>query len=442
MPLQRALVLPTHTPIPMTTAEHRPMNRPASAPEPPVAPVHMEATYTVRGSSPADRIQDAGGAGSPALPRHRYLFGRWVDLLGLGGASLIVLVALALLFPEGDEPKAMLAATMLFLAHFVNHPHFAHSYQIFYDGFTKKAFSPESVLASRYILAGVVVPAVLVAYFALTLAQGSAALLGLAANVMFFTVGWHYAKQGYGILMVDAARSKVRFSPGERRRLVWNTHLTWVSYWLLTNDAFAEKDYWGLTYYTLDVPDPILVAMFALVAVSTLLVARDFLVKWRAERTLPLNGLVAYVAAIYIWLFVARIDPVLILVVPFFHSLQYLVVVWRYQLNVESDTLGRQAEGAAGAALLAWVRSAPVKLARFMIAGGILGALGFWWAPVALDTFAGYDRAVFGTTAFLFMAWTFINIHHYFIDNVIWRRENPEIRRHLLVPATATGPGR
>ena len=67
-----------------------------------------------------------------------------------------------------------------------------------------------------------------------------------------------------------------------------------------------------------------------------------------------------------------------------------------------------------------------------MMIGGILGAAGFWWAPTALDTLAGYDRAVFGTTVFVFIAWTFINIHHYFIDNVIWRRENPETRRHLF----------
>ena len=67
-----------------------------------------------------------------------------------------------------------------------------------------------------------------------------------------------------------------------------------------------------------------------------------------------------------------------------------------------------------------------------MICGGLLGALGFWWAPEFLDAHSGYDRAVFGTTAFLFMGWTFINIHHYFLDNVIWRRENAETRRHLF----------
>lgn len=33
---------------------------------------------------------------------------------------------------------------------------------------------------------------------------------------------------------------------------------------------------------------------------------------------------------------------------------------------------------------------------------------------------------------FLFVFWIFINVHHYFLDNVIWRAENPETRQHLF----------
>jgi hypothetical protein len=27
-----------------------------------------------------------------------------------------------------------------------------------------------------------------------------------------------------------------------------------------------------------------------------------------------------------------------------------------------------------------------------------------------------------------------INIHHYFIDNVIWRRDNEDVRKYLFAP--------
>ena len=368
-------------------------------------------------------------------PPPRHLFNRWVDFALLGGGSVVVLCTLAAFYPRTEEARIGLAATMLFLCHFVNHPHFAHSYQIFYRDFATKAFSPESVLRRRYVTAGIAVPAALATFFAVAFAQGSAAVLGLAANVMFFTVGWHYAKQGYGILMVDAANVSTRLAAGERRRLLWNTHLAWIAWYLMTNDALAVKNYWGLKYLVFDVPDPVLAGVLAAVTISTALVCRDF---WRLRHTghsLPVNGIIAYAVAVYIWLPIGRVDPILLLVVPFFHSLQYLGVVWRYQFNVETDRVRTASAGTGGS--LGRLRGAAAGFVRFTLAGVLLGAVGFWWGPEFLDATVDYDRAVFGATAFVFMGWCFINIHHYFIDNVIWRRENTDVHRHLFAEGVA-----
>jgi hypothetical protein len=62
----------------------------------------------------------------------------------------------------------------------------------------------------------------------------------------------------------------------------------------------------------------------------------------------------------------------------------------------------------------------------------LLGATGFWWAPRLFDALVPYDHAALGGAAFLFMFWIFINVHHYFIDNVIWRRDNPETGAYLF----------
>ena len=379
------------------------------------------------GDVPAERE----GAGIPR-PRRRHLFNGWIDFLCLGGGSLIVLAAIAALYPKDDVARAILAATALFLAHFVNHPHFAHSYQLFYKGFARKAFSPTSALRHRYRFAGIMVPAVLAAFFASAVVQGNAALLGLAANVMFFTVAWHYAKQGYGILMLDAVLKGVPFGAREKRHLLWSTHLAWPTVWLMTNKELAGRDYWGLTYYTFDCPDALLYAMCALTAISAVAVLRDLLLGWRAGRALPVNGLVAYVTSIYIWMMVVRLDPVALLVVPLFHSLQYLCVVWRYRINAEADATSRREAQGGGQDGPAWLRTAAAGVVRFVLIGGLLGGAGFWVAPLFLDAVAGYDRAVFGATMFLFIGWTFINIHHYFIDSVIWRRENAETQRFMF----------
>ena len=59
------------------------------------------------------------------------------------------------------------------------------------------------------------------------------------------------------------------------------------------------------------------------------------------------------------------------------------------------------------------------------------GWLAFELVPNTLDNYLG----TFNTwnVFFFFTAATlFINIHHYFIDNVIWRFKDPIVRRYLL----------
>ena len=56
--------------------------------------------------------------------RRRHLFNPWLDFLGLGGASLIVLALFFLLYPEDDSARAVLAVTMLFPRPFREPPPF------------------------------------------------------------------------------------------------------------------------------------------------------------------------------------------------------------------------------------------------------------------------------------------------------------------------------
>jgi len=61
-----------------------------------------------------------------------------------------------------------------------------------------------------------------------------------------------------------------------------------------------------------------------------------------------------------------------------------------------------------------------------------LGFFSFWTLPRLLDSSISYNQTIFGGTMFMFIFWIFLNIHHYFIDNVIWRRENPDTKRFLF----------
>ncbi|WP_342236291.1 hypothetical protein [Inquilinus sp. OTU3971] len=376
-------------------------------------------------SPSAHRISNSG--------RRNYLFGPIIDFICMGGSSL-TFMPLLLLRPV-EEYRATLAIVMLLLANAINHPHFAHSYQIFYRNFHAKCFGADysRALRVRYMLAGIVVPSLLALFFAVVLFLGSARMLGYAGNLMAFVVGWHFVKQGYGMLMVDAALKRKFFQSLDKRIFVANSYSIWVLSWVLVNYLASEYELWGLQYYAIQLPSIALDASIILAILTTGLAAWRFAVCWKRNgKVLPYNGVVAYVASLYSWLILAQFDPLWFLVIPVLHSLQYLVVVWRFQLNYEHDR--KEAKSEFGALLFGMMikQDHHINMAIFVVLGSILGFLGFWGIPILLDAYVPYDKSMFGESVFLFMFWIFINVHHYFLDNVMWRRENPDTRRYLF----------
>jgi hypothetical protein len=364
--------------------------------------------------------------------RRQTLFNPVFDFMCLGGGSLLCLPLLALVRPA-DFSAASLTSLGFLTALVINHPHFAHSYQIFYRGFARKAFgrNADADLRARYVVAGIVVPVLLALYFAVTIANGDVAALGYAGNFMLFVVGWHYVKQGYGMIIVDSVLKRQFFTEGEKKYLLVNSYACWISYWLFANWAVAETELFGLKYYMFAVPEAVLHASAAVTALTSAATVAMLVRKWRANgRRLPFNGLAAYAAALYPWLFL-RVDPYFLFFAPTFHSLQYLVVVWRYQLNIAEDKARSDAESAKADDRSGLSRP-QIRFAGFVLAGTALGFAGFWLVPSILDSFLRYDTSVFGTTLFFAVVWIFINVHHYFLDNVMWRRANPETSKYLF----------
>lgn len=355
--------------------------------------------------------------------RRGYLYGPLLDFVLLGGGSVFALVCVLLIWPVYAN-TAMISALMLYIANVINHPHFAHSYQLFYRNFRARAFGNDFPLGlrRRYLFAAVIVPVSLVIFFAYCVLTGDIKALGYGANLMFFLVGWHYVKQGYGMLMVDSVIKRNFFGESDKKILLWNSYVVWVTSYVLYNDVFREKNYWGIGYYTFDFPGWLLYGMFGLLLISTLFVAPIFIRKWRGGGMYPFSGVTAYVISLYIWLLVTH--PVMLLIIPAFHSLQYLAIVWKCRLNMERDPVRvGMLFGKSGV----WFR-----FSIFLVVGFILGYLGFWGVPQWLDGRVTYDRGVFGGSLFLFLFWIFINVHHYFLDSVMWRKDNPDTRKYLF----------
>lgn len=362
-----------------------------------------------------------------------HLFHPAVDFLCLGGGSLIVLSLLVLAVWTGTQLTTAVIV-MGALPHVVNDPHFAHSYQIFYRNFFSKAFRRDydPMLRARYVLAGVVVPIALILFFVVSLVRSDAVMLGYGANILLFFVGWHYVKQGYGMLMVDSVLKRQFFTDREKQYLLANAYGCWIFFWVLANWQISVRNLLGLKYYMFQFPDWVVFAAFSVAAVTTYLMLYTLISIYRTEgRRLLVSGTVAYLTTVYMWLFL-QFMPLFLIFIPTFHSLQYLIVVWRYQINKdrarsEIDDAPKPEHGRGR-----WLTGGTSRFCRFIVFGLALGYLGFWGAPELLESVVSYDQEIFGGTLFFFLFWIFINVHHYFLDNVMWRRQNPDTRKYLF----------
>lgn len=393
-------------------------------------------TMNMQSSAMVDLLaaQQAAGAATPPAdpPKPRHLFGPVIDFLCLGGSSLLLLPFIFLL-PEA-QLQAQVATAMMLLTNLLNHPHFAHSYQIFYRGYGKKAFSGAlgRQMQVRYLVAGLIVPVLLAAFLGYGALSADPLLLGYGGNLMALAVGWHYAKQGYGMLMVDAALKRRYLDDRTKKILLVNGYAVWLAAWVGLNLAVREDNLWGLAYYSFAVPPPLFYLTAGAACVTTALSVWALAMHWKAKGALPLTGVVAYGVSLYLWLAFLNVNLLWALVVPALHSMQYLTVVWRYQLNYEKAQLD-SADYRKGSLLRAVFGANPAgHMAGFVLTGAVLGFLAFWAIPVLADAVVPYNRQAIAGFLFLFTFWIFINVHHYFLDSVMWRRENPDTRLYLF----------
>jgi len=406
-------------------------------------------TSTVTSTVTVPGTPDLGRAVRPIVDtisqRPRALTTRFVDFWLLGGASL--LVWFVMFATQGfraawaiDQHFKNLTVTTASLSLLVNYPHFLISYKL--------AYSRGRTFVTSHWWQLLVVPALLIATFAFAYAYynvpvsqlspvgmlsrdltgfGNNArvfsgprlgdlLFGLTFNVMIFTVGWHYTKQVFGCMMVYAYFDRYKFSPRQRTITKYALLSIWWLNFAQGNVAGAQSNFSQFKYYSFDLPDILVPITSLIVAAGVLLVAYDVFWKNYKERgELPSVNMVVPFLALYVWwLPITRQYEFYFLLTPFFHSLQYLAFVYKME-----DTRLRGLKN-------------PEVRGTILAFGIVLaGWLAFEFVPneidTALGTFNAWQMFFFFTAAMLF-----INIHHYFIDNVLWRFKDPEIQKYLL----------
>lgn len=372
---------------------------------------------------------------APARPPRE--LGREVgEFLLVGGATWLLFPICWLLERWlGMDPAIYHMSFIAFYAAFViNDPHFGVTYLLFYRHVKERAFGAEYGLAQRvrYLVGGFVVPVVLLVWAAVALITPSVQAIGLMVQLMFLLVGWHYVKQGFGVLTVLSARRGFSFKPLERRIMLAHCYIGWAYAWASPFDPGTLFEEHGVVYQSLTHPswlEPLTLALFVASTVGLVFVLGRRLVTRAAFP--PLTPLIGFLVTVWLWTIFTSIDPLMAYLIPGLHSLQYLYFVWILRRNKARATQRPLGSGmpamlqlgllALGALLVGWTlfRIGP------MVLGDVMPALPKDGGGQALDS---GRRTLLGATPYAAVLLAMVNIHHYFMDHVIWRRENPETR--------------
>ena len=349
-----------------------------------------------------------------ARPRAQYILSPVLDLLAVGGLSLIVFVPLLL---SGRSDLVLVGAgAQAWLATTINMPHFMASYRIVYR-------SRDMILRHKW--AAIWVPAILVAYIVVALweAQTSPVLVVILVTVGSAYLAWHYTGQVWGMMASFTYLDGRSFEKAERRlirtslRILLAWHVTWFLYTQLRDPSLVRPAYLLISGGT--------ALAFVLGAIGLARMQR------RTGRLPPARALVAWVA-IFVWYAMMARDPRAIFWIQIAHAIQYLAFPIRLEINRSSASVGRSA----------------ARLAGHMALYGLgLLAVSFVISQIVPGTAMGVVGNIFGEepgSAAPVLVLMFINIHHYFTDGVIWKISNPEVRKDLFAhverPGTAKGP--
>jgi hypothetical protein len=354
---------------------------------------------------------------------------RVIEFLLVGSVTL-VLFPLAWVFRRtaGLDSSELVVGFLTFHgAVLVNDPHFSVTYLLFYRDAKNRAFGYDFHLAQRvrYLVAGAVVPLALAIWAIAALSKGSAQALGWMIQLMFFLVGWHYTKQAFGVLTVLSARRGVRFTALDRKAILAHCFAGWAYAWSSPFDPGKEVEEKGVVYTTLRHPPGLELATGVIFALSTVWLLWVLIRKWRREqRVPPLSPLIGFFATIWLWTVYTTLDPLMVYLIPALHSGQYLYFVWLMKRNEARAEEGPPRFG----------RPVPLRLAMLAGSAVVLGWILFHGAPTWLDGAlvrhgsGSADAAALGPTPYFAAIFGIVNIHHYFMDAVIWRRDNPETR--------------
>ncbi len=351
------------------------------------------------------------------------LLGPLLDPLMMGGLACIFFIGHQI-FVSPTESSTKLSWIMYYASFVINFPHFMASYQLLYSDYKNEILKKKT-----YIWAAIVCPILLITILFIliqkSIASNDPSILGWAATFMFFSVGHHYVKQTYGCIMVMSAAKKCFYDNLEARVLWLNMYSVWMMSFLSINRyASTSNKFYGIPYRTFAIDNIFSTINYYIVAITGIIFLALQVKKYIEKGSvMPFSASMALIA-IYVWYIPANHHPHYFLMIPFFHSLQYLLFSTTLAKNKAKDISSQLKDEKEQ-------RKEFLKRITFFLGMTLLtGFLAWDFIPKTMDKYIE-THPLLGVTLFMFCFQIFLNVHHYFIDNVIWRRDNEQMKKYL-----------
>ena len=341
--------------------------------------------------------------------RDLYLVNPAVDAFVMGGASIALYAACLLL--EGNSGGAMLISAwekFAIVTAAMNGSHFAAtSYRLYRSPQAMRQFPLTAALVPVVVLAGVAAsfrwPLAIAPYF---------------IKLFLLWSPYHYSGQTIGLTALYARRANVTLEPAERMALdgfVFSTFLASIG---RAEAQLNRFDFLGdIAYPAFGLPSWVATVFMGSMAACG--AAFLFFAARRAKRGQGLPWIVFLAPATqFVWLVLGPSSALFYPFVPMFHGVQYLFISWF--LHLQERRLEGAPRSLAGAATETFRWGGWSFVGYFVL---------FLAIPKILAELTGLS--------FLFTTAVFtggVQLHHFFVDGVIWRLRTPHLSRAMTAP--------
>jgi hypothetical protein len=228
---------------------------------------------------------------------------------------------------------------------------------------------------------------------------------------------YHFSGQTIGITLLYARRGGWAVGKIQRLALSGFVYGTFLLGSVRAEVGLSTGQYFGVQFPTFGLPASIPPAVESFVWVSGIVLALSIAGTALREKKLPPMLFVLPAITQYVWFVAGGRVPNFVEFVPMLHSLQYMLIAWSMQLKDKAD----RTQVVAGRS---YVTKETIRWYVLNVAGGAV-----------LFSLMPYIAKSFGVSVPLADAVVIagVQIHHFFVDGVIWKLRTSSVVSPLLV---------